>query len=131
MQRYELWRSLKDALDVFQIAVLGWTRDDTRVSRDKLRQAATDYVNCLHPVIGWEAAFEFDVAFQHYLIRSIGGKNSAPIWTADSVSKRLPARCAVFAKVAASLSTPCGLSKKPSSQRSTTPATVSDSGSGT
>jgi hypothetical protein len=67
MQRYELWQALRDALDAFQTAILGWTQADSIASRANMRAAANDYIRRLHPVIGHEAAFLFEVAFQHYL----------------------------------------------------------------
>ena len=67
MQRYELWKALRDALDVFQSAILGWTQVDSSASRSNMRAAARDYISRLHPVIGHEAAFQFEVAFQDYL----------------------------------------------------------------
>jgi hypothetical protein len=67
MQRHELWKALRDALDVFQTAILGWTQADSSASRANMRASASDYISRLHPVIGHEAAFQFEVAFQHYL----------------------------------------------------------------
>jgi hypothetical protein len=67
MQRHDLWRALRDALDVFQGAILGWTQADSSASRSNMRAVAGDYIRCLHPVIGHEAAFQFEVALQRYL----------------------------------------------------------------
>jgi hypothetical protein len=67
MQRYDLWKALRDALDVFQSAIFGWTQADSRATRSDMRGAASDYVSRLHPVIGHEAAFQFEVAFHQYL----------------------------------------------------------------
>jgi hypothetical protein len=67
MQRDELWKALSDASDAVESTMAEWTQAPTPENRFRMDEAMRDFIKSLPPVVGSEAAFEFETAFQKFV----------------------------------------------------------------
>jgi|KBSSwiStaDraftv2_1062776.scaffolds.fasta_scaffold2158847_1 hypothetical protein len=66
MRRGELWRAFLEAADVARAAIDTLQSAPTPANRRRVDEALRDCMNRLAPVIGTDAAFQFEAALQQF-----------------------------------------------------------------
>jgi hypothetical protein len=66
MKREQLWSDIADKADALEEANEDWRLEDTPVKRLKLESALREYIGCLGPIIGHEAAFRYEASWQAF-----------------------------------------------------------------